>query len=64
MFESKPPDMIMEKSNPDTHSKMVDTLTTVKSVNKTDAVTLLVISLFVHYRFFCELYDEFLKTIS
>lgn len=41
MFESKPPDMIMEKSNPDPHSKMVDTLTTVKSVNKTDAVTLL-----------------------
>jgi DNA excision repair protein ERCC-1 len=42
MYENKSPDMIMEKSNPDPHSKLVDTLTTVKSVNKTDAVTLLV----------------------
>ena len=42
MFENKPPDLIMEKSNPDPHSKMVDALTTVKSVNKTDAVTLMV----------------------
>lgn len=40
-FENKPPDMIMEKSNPDPHSKIVDTLTTVKAVNKTDAVTLM-----------------------
>ena len=34
-FENKPPDMIMEKSNPDPHSKLVDALTSVKSVNKT-----------------------------
>ena len=40
-FENKPPDMIMEKSNPDPHSKLVDALTSVKSVNKTDAVTLI-----------------------
>jgi DNA excision repair protein ERCC-1 len=40
MFENKPPDMIMEKSNPDPHSKLSDALTTVKSINKTDAVTL------------------------
>lgn len=40
-YENKPPDMIMEKSNPDQHSKLVDALTSVKSVNKTDAVTLL-----------------------
>ena len=40
-FESKPPDMIMEKSNPDPYSKLIDALTSVKSVNKTDAVTLL-----------------------
>lgn len=53
MFESKPPDMIMEKSNPDPHSKMVDTLTTVKSVNKTDAVTLLVIFAFSALSIFC-----------
>ena len=39
--ESKPPDLIMEKSNPDPHSKLIDALTSVKSVNKTDAVTLL-----------------------
>ena len=41
MYENKPPDMIMEKSNPNPHSKLVDALTTVKSVNKTDAVTLM-----------------------
>ena len=41
LFEGKPPDMIMEKSNPDPHSRLVDSLTTVKSVNKTDAATLL-----------------------
>ena len=40
-FENKPPDLIMEKSNPDPHSKLVDALTSVKSVNKTDAVTLI-----------------------
>ena len=39
--ESKPPDLIMEKYNPDPYSKLVDALTSVKSVNKTDAVTLL-----------------------
>eukprot|EP00093_Oithona_nana_P007665 07665.XXX_233233_232421_1 [CDS] Oithona nana genome sequencing. len=39
--ESKPPDLIMEKSNPDPYSKLIDALTSVKSVNKTDAVTLL-----------------------
>ena len=33
--------MIMEKCNPDPHSKLVDALTTIKSVNKTDAATLL-----------------------
>ena len=31
----------MEKSNPDPHSKLVDALTTIKSINKTDAATLL-----------------------
>ena len=40
-YENKPPDMIMEKSNPDPHAKLVDALTTVKSVNKTDAITLI-----------------------
>ncbi len=40
-FENKPPDMIMEKANPDPHSKLVDALTSVKSVNKSDAITLI-----------------------
>ena len=41
VFENKPPDMIMEKANPDPHSRLVDALTSVKSVNKTDAMTLI-----------------------
>ena len=40
-FEKKPPDMIMEKANPDSHSKLVEALTSIRSVNKTDAATLL-----------------------
>jgi len=40
-FENKPPDMIMEKSGTETHEKIIEALTSVKSVNKTDAVTLL-----------------------
>uniref|UniRef100_A0A8D8Q1V0 DNA excision repair protein ERCC-1 n=1 Tax=Cacopsylla melanoneura TaxID=428564 RepID=A0A8D8Q1V0_9HEMI len=41
VFENKPPDMIMEKQDTDPHAKLVSTLTTVRSVNKTDATTLL-----------------------
>ena len=41
IFEHKPPDMIMEKSGTEPHEKMIEALTSVKSVNKTDAVTLL-----------------------
>lgn len=40
-FENKPPDLIMEKNNPDNHSKIVEALTSIKSVNKSDAATLL-----------------------
>ena len=40
-FEHKPPDMIMEKGGTEPHEKMIEALTSVKSVNKTDAVTLL-----------------------
>ena len=40
-LEDKPPDLIMEKNNPDPHSKLVEALTSVKSVNKTDAATLI-----------------------
>jgi len=40
-FEGKTPDMIMEKSNPDPYSKIVDALTSIKSINKTDAGTLI-----------------------
>jgi DNA excision repair protein ERCC-1 len=39
--EDKPPDLIMEKSNRDPHSKLMEALTSVKSVNKTDAATLM-----------------------
>ena len=41
LFETKPPDMIMEKSGSEPHEKIVEALTSVKSVNRTDAVTLL-----------------------
>ncbi|XP_062508126.1 DNA excision repair protein ERCC-1-like isoform X2 [Corticium candelabrum] len=39
-FEAKPPDMLMERVEKDYHSRLVDALTTVKAVNKTDVVTL------------------------
>ncbi|KAI5735004.1 hypothetical protein M8J77_013052 [Diaphorina citri] len=41
VFENKPPDLIMEKQDVDPHSKLVSALTTIRSVNKTDATTLL-----------------------
>ncbi|KAK3084128.1 hypothetical protein FSP39_008667 [Pinctada imbricata] len=41
IYESKPPDAIMEKTEKDYMSKMVDCLTSIKSVNKTDVMTLL-----------------------
>ena len=41
LFENKPPDMIMEKSGSEQHEKVIEALTSVKSVNRTDAVTLL-----------------------
>lgn len=41
VYENKPPDMIMEKSEHDYMSKLTDCLTTVKSVNKTDCVNLI-----------------------
>ncbi|XP_065577821.1 DNA excision repair protein ERCC-1-like [Artemia franciscana] len=40
-YEFKPPDMIMEKLDSDPYSKMIDALTSIKSVNKTDATNLL-----------------------
>lgn len=41
VFENKPPDMIMEKQDMDPHAKLVSALTSVRSINKTDAMTLL-----------------------
>uniref|UniRef100_A0A224XW85 DNA excision repair protein ERCC-1 n=1 Tax=Panstrongylus lignarius TaxID=156445 RepID=A0A224XW85_9HEMI len=41
IFEHKPPDLIMEKTESDTHNKMVSALTSIRAVNKTDASTLL-----------------------
>jgi len=40
-YENKPADILQEKVEGDYQSKMVDCLTSVKSVNKTDAVTLM-----------------------
>nr|CAG4652104.1 EOG090X0BTB [Triops cancriformis] len=41
IFEHKPPDLIMEKPDTNSSAKVVDALTTIKSVNRTDAATLL-----------------------
>ncbi|XP_048514651.1 DNA excision repair protein ERCC-1 isoform X1 [Athalia rosae] len=41
IYENKPPDMIMEKGDISPHEKLVSALTSVRSVNKTDAITLL-----------------------
>ncbi|XP_060076418.1 DNA excision repair protein ERCC-1-like isoform X1 [Ylistrum balloti] len=41
VYEFKPPDAIMEKTDHDFVSKFTDCLTSVKSVNKTDAATLM-----------------------
>ena len=41
LFEHKPPDLIMERSGCEPHEKIIEALTSVKSVNRTDAVTLL-----------------------
>ncbi|CAL4145630.1 unnamed protein product, partial [Meganyctiphanes norvegica] len=41
MFEHKPPDLIMEKQESNPYSMLIDALTSIKSVNRTDAMTLL-----------------------
>lgn len=41
IYENKPPDAIMERSDTAPHQKLVSALTTIRSVNKTDATTLL-----------------------
>ncbi|KAG7190246.1 hypothetical protein KM043_006365 [Ampulex compressa] len=41
VYENKPPDAIMERSESAPHQKLVNALTTVRSVNRTDAATLL-----------------------
>ncbi|XP_034244079.1 DNA excision repair protein ERCC-1 isoform X2 [Thrips palmi] len=41
IFEHKPPDLIMERKESDPHAKLVNALTSIRSVNKTDASTLL-----------------------
>jgi len=41
IFENKPPDLIMEKAEGDDYSRVVNALTTVRAVNKTDAALLL-----------------------
>ncbi|EEC16436.1 excision repair cross-complementing 1 ercc1, putative [Ixodes scapularis] len=41
VFESKSADLLMEKSEDDVFGKLVDSLSSVKSINRPDAVTLL-----------------------
>ncbi|XP_057331636.1 DNA excision repair protein ERCC-1 [Microplitis mediator] len=41
IFEYKPPEMIMERGDTNPQQKLISALTTVRSVNKTDAMTLL-----------------------
>ncbi|CAG9795287.1 unnamed protein product [Diatraea saccharalis] len=41
IYENKPPDNIMEKVENDPHQKIVNALTSIKPVNKTDAMTLI-----------------------
>ncbi|CAL8135499.1 unnamed protein product [Orchesella dallaii] len=41
IYENKPPDLIQEKQDSDSLQQVIDALTTIRSVNKTDAVTLL-----------------------
>ncbi|XP_063237497.1 DNA excision repair protein ERCC-1 [Bacillus rossius redtenbacheri] len=41
IYENKPPDLIMERPNSSPHQQLVSALTSVRSVNKTDAATLL-----------------------
>jgi len=41
IYENKPPDMIQERQDPNSMQQVVDALTSIRSVNKTDASTLL-----------------------
>lgn len=41
MFEHKPPDLIMEKQDGNPYSMLIDALTSIRSINRTDAMTLL-----------------------
>ncbi|KAI8424131.1 hypothetical protein MSG28_002727 [Choristoneura fumiferana] len=41
IYENKPPDKIMEKIENDPHQKIINALSSIKPVNKTDAMTLL-----------------------
>ncbi|KAG6795324.1 DNA excision repair protein ERCC-1 [Apis mellifera caucasica] len=41
IYENKPPDAIMDRSDTAPYQKLVNALTTIRSVNKTDATTLL-----------------------
>ncbi|KAL0268600.1 UNVERIFIED_CONTAM: hypothetical protein PYX00_010470 [Menopon gallinae] len=41
IYQNKPPDMIMEKKEADPHARLVSALTTVRSINSTDAAILI-----------------------
>ncbi|KAK6631152.1 hypothetical protein RUM43_014248 [Polyplax serrata] len=41
IYQNKPPDLIMEKKESDPYSRLITALTTIRSINKTDAAILL-----------------------
>ncbi|XP_035702254.1 DNA excision repair protein ERCC-1 isoform X2 [Folsomia candida] len=41
VYENKPPELIQEKQDPSIMQQVIDSLTSIRSVNKTDAMTLL-----------------------
>lgn len=41
IYENKPPDLIMERTDTNPQQKLINALTSIRSVNKTDAMTLL-----------------------
>ncbi|MCL4132544.1 UNVERIFIED_CONTAM: hypothetical protein GTU68_057756 [Idotea baltica] len=41
VFENKPPDLIMEKQDSNPYTQLIEALTSIKSINRTDAMTLL-----------------------
>ncbi|XP_055516888.1 DNA excision repair protein ERCC-1 isoform X1 [Leucoraja erinacea] len=62
MYENKPADILKEKVEQDYISKVTDCLTTVKSVNRTDCITL--ISTFKHHSYRLEVFKQLFRNLS